>query len=150
MIDQQVGVDLSAGFRSKISVSGTGILAHTLGNGTNQLVWFDRAGNRLESVGSSGLNIDFRLSPDGRRVAVQREDGVGGSDIWMVDAGRNVSSRLTFHAAYEGAPVWSPDGSRVAFFSSRDDSWSIYEKSSSGTGDERLLTRSSLTRGMRS
>jgi eukaryotic-like serine/threonine-protein kinase len=140
-IDQDVGVDLSASFRSRVSV-GAGVLVHMSGDGTNQLAWFDRAGKRLESLGPPGLNIDFRLSPDGRRVAVQREDGLGSSDIWLVDAERAVSSRLTFHPAYEAAPVWSPDGESVAFFSTRDGPWSIYEKSSTGTGDERLLAKS--------
>jgi Tol biopolymer transport system component len=39
--------------------------------------------------------------------------------------------------------VWSPDGSRIVFGSSRDGAWSLYQKSSSGAGSEEAILKSS-------
>lgn len=39
----------------------------------------------------------------------------GSEDLFLSDAGRGVSARLTFSAYPKMPPVWSPDGSRVAF-----------------------------------
>jgi eukaryotic-like serine/threonine-protein kinase len=142
-LDESVGFDPWAGFHSKISASQTGILAYTSGAGLSQLRWFDRAGTPLELVGPAALNQDFRLSPDGHRVALQRDDAIGSADIWLLGAAGPGSARLTFHPAYEGAPVWARNGSRVTFFSSRDGAWSLYQKDASGASDEELLLKQS-------
>ena len=83
----------------------------------------------------------MRLSPDGRSIAVQREDGSGAAAIWFFDFVRGATQRFTTHPAYDAAPVWAPDGSRLFFFSLRDGPWSVYEKPSSGTSDERLVLK---------
>ena len=48
-------------------------------------------------------------------------------------------SRFTFEAAAEFEPVWSPDGTRVAFASGKGGTLDLYEKPASGTGAEVLL-----------
>ena len=40
-------------------------------------------------------------------------------DIWIIDIARNVRSRLTFDPGRDVSPVWSPDGTRIAFQSTR-------------------------------
>ena len=141
-VAEQVGVDLSVQ-RSKFSISENGVLVYdaTGGGGYTQLLWFDRAGKRLSSLGPPGLYVEARISPDGRQVAAQREDGLGGADIWLLEPIRGTSSRFTFSPAYQAAPVWSPDGSRIRFFSSRQGRWSIYEKPTSGVADEQLVLK---------
>ena len=52
------------------------------------------------------------LSPDGRRVAVQRKVQ-NNEDIWILDALRTI--RFTFDAGSDRFPIWSPDGSRIVF-----------------------------------
>lgn len=54
---------------------------------------------------------------------------------------RGASERFTTHAAYDAAPVWSPDGSRLFFFSAREGPWSLYEKGFSGSRDEKLVLK---------
>lgn len=53
------------------------------------------------------------LSPDGRRVALQRTTD-GNVDIWIIDLERGLPNRLTTHPGVESLPLWSPDGSRLA------------------------------------
>jgi Tol biopolymer transport system component len=56
------------------------------------------------------------LSPDGRRIAIDRIDaGAGTRDIWVLDDVRGGASRLTFHPGDDSDAVWSPDGRRIAF-----------------------------------
>ncbi len=64
----------------------------------------------------------------------------------MLDLTRGVSSRFTFDKADETNPVWSPDGSRIAFSSSRKGNRDIYWKAASGAGaDEPLLEAAAST-----
>lgn len=99
------------------SVSANGVLAYgAVAALKNQLVWFDRTGQALGTVGPPGDYGDPELSPDGRHVAVCRDDPKAGTpDIWLIELSRGTMSRLTFHPRYEVYPVWSPDGGRIAF-----------------------------------
>ena len=57
-----------------------------------------------------------RLSPDGRRIAYQDLDGTAGTpDLWVEDLDRGTRLRLTKEGAAGLMPVWSPDGSRIAY-----------------------------------
>jgi Tol biopolymer transport system component len=56
---------------------------------------------------------------------------------------RGISTRFTFDPREDRAPVWSPDGSRVAFASNRGVSTDLYHKISSGAGNDELLLKSS-------
>jgi len=56
-----------------------------------------------------------------------------------------VPSRLTFDPTYEGYPIWSPDGSRIAFISARSASDAgIRVKSASGGSDDTLLLKAEV------
>ncbi len=141
-VAEPVGVE--TGFwRARFSVSESGVLVYdSSGGGNRQLVWMDHGGKRLETVGALGAYWQLDLSPDGRRVAAMRSDPqTGDSDIWLFDVARAASSRFTFHPAIEGFPVWSPDGSRIAFYSTRDGPWNLYQKAASGTGEDESLLK---------
>jgi eukaryotic-like serine/threonine-protein kinase len=98
------------------SASSTGRLAWLSSQGNDvQLVWVDRAGRRIESLGDPARYGQVVLSPDGRRVAVEVQDADGRFDLWTIDAARGVRSRLTSDPADDRDPVWSPDGREVIF-----------------------------------
>jgi serine/threonine protein kinase len=127
--------------RGGFTVSQTGVLAYRQHTET-QLVWFDRGGRRLQTLGPTGHYRNPALSPDEKRVAVAGFDSKTGTwDIWLMEVGRGGVSRFTTHPALDDMPIWSPDGSRIAFKSERNGEMAFYHKSSSGTGEEELIYR---------
>ena len=61
------------------------------------------------------------LSPDGKELVF-----VAGGDVWTVPAAGGAAQLLVSHAATESRPLWSPDGTRVAFVSTRTGNGDIY------------------------
>jgi Tol biopolymer transport system component len=91
-------------------------------------------------LGDAAQYFDPRISPDGQRVAVDLFDSASRNlDIWMYEVARGLRTRFTFDAAFDRYPVWSPDGSRIAFQSNRQGQFALYVKPSSGAGTEELL-----------
>jgi Tol biopolymer transport system component len=80
------------------------------------------------------------ISPDGRTVAVDRGD-VGASDIWLHDLARGTASRFTFGPGVNAYPVWSPDGGHIGFLSNRDGVRHPFQKATSGTGQDEILSK---------
>ncbi len=129
---------------ANFSVSENGVLAY-LGGAANlsQLVWLDRSGKRLGSVGEPADYWDPRISHDGRRIAYVINDAAGNGDIWLYDVSRRVATRFTFDPENDYAPVWSPDDSRIVFTSYRKGPGDLYQKVSTGAGSDELLLGSS-------
>ena len=128
------------------SVSETGVLAYQTGDPISELIWFDRSGKKLGTIGEPRNYAMVSLSPDGQSVAASLMDSDGRvADIWLLDLKRNnITTRLTFEPSMEGDPVWSPDGRKILFSSNRSGSGSVdlYQKPAGGTGDDQLLLRS--------
>ena len=80
-----------------------------------QLTWLDRGGRPIGHVGEPGPNITVWISPD-QRFALAEQWGARGTPssgtASRIDLETGAATRLFANAA---APIWSPDGSRIAF-----------------------------------
>ena len=125
-----------------VSVSGT--LAYAPGSGAAtdySLVWVDRAG-AIQPINDLRRGYeDLHLSPDGRRVAITIEEAgpYSPANVWLADTGRGTLTRLTFEG-YSRDPVWTPDGSAMAFGSKRGASeFGIYRQRVDGQAQAELI-----------
>jgi eukaryotic-like serine/threonine-protein kinase len=104
-----------------------------------QLTWFDRQGKVLGTVGDRATMQRPSISPDGRMVAIDRRDPQTGLfDIWLYDLTRGTASRLTSNSANNRFPLWSPDGSHVAYGTAGGPG-GVVQKAASGVGQEDVL-----------
>jgi eukaryotic-like serine/threonine-protein kinase len=122
------------------SASENGVLAYQTGPAAagSQLTWFDRTGKQIGVLGDSRLYGELELSPDQKRASVS-SPSQSGTDIWLYDVTRGLPTRFTFGPGIASASIWSPDGSRVVFASTRKGHYDLYQKASSGAGTEEVL-----------
>ena len=74
------------------------------------------------------------ISPDGSTIAFSYR-----GDLWTVPAAGGTATPLTMHPAYDGMPLWSPDGKRIAFASDRYGNFDVFVMAAGG-GDATRLT----------
>jgi serine/threonine protein kinase len=141
---------------AKFSVSQTGALiyfqgvpgASTSGRGRvtpAQFGWIDRSGGRAGAAVEPGQYGDMDLSPDGKFIAVTRqESGAPAADIWVIEWAKQVPQKITSDPVDAVDPVWSPDGRRIAFTSYRKGNADIYVTNANGVGAEKALLESAL------
>jgi serine/threonine-protein kinase len=80
------------------------------------------------------------VSLDGTRIAVGTDDGKE-AIVWIYDlSGTTAMRRLTFGGSNR-FPVWSSDGTRIAFQSDRDGDLAIFWQRADGTGTAERLTK---------
>lgn len=80
---------------------------------------------------------DVAISPDGTKIAFTYK-----GDIFTVPAGGGRATQITSNSEYDGMPVWTPDGKRIVFMSTREGSDDIFITSSEGGKPRRLTTNS--------
>ncbi len=125
------------------SPSANGVLVYQAGfiNGaalTNPTL-FDRNRNVVATVAETARYFDAALSPDGKWVAGSRADPSG---IWLYEFASGNSHRFTFGRGGGISPVWSPDGSQIAFAPAGrflGEPETLYQKASNMKGDEVVL-----------
>jgi dipeptidyl aminopeptidase/acylaminoacyl peptidase len=138
------------GLLAHFSSSAGAVLSYLRGGtAAVELVWFDRAGRRLSIVGEPAEYSNPALSPDEKRLAISQVDSkLGTRDIWIFDLDRGGPNKFTFDRGDDMNPVWSPDGERIAFSSSRKGRRDLYVKNASGAGDEQVLFESGDPKSM--
>ena len=103
-----------------------------------QTTVFDRQGKLVRNLGDPGARTEPRLSPDGTKVAAF----LNNDSLWVFDVATGNGTQITtsgHELQYQNSPVWSPDGSQIAFFSYRESQGGIYQIAANGTSKEELL-----------
>jgi len=107
------------------------------------LMWMDRTGEGLAEIAASPAAFrQVSLSPDGRTAAVERRDAQGLSSVWTIDLGTGATVRVPGEY-WSGAPIWSQDGSTLAYSVATDSPPNVVVRGDRGAGAERRVTRSS-------
>jgi Tol biopolymer transport system component len=123
-------------------VAGKEALVTQTGRGADksQLTWFNRNGGTTGAIGTPGAFANPCISQDGRRLAFEQTDRDGRHiDIWIHELATNGTTRFTFGPGLNEIPVWSPDGKRIVYGSSRKINFSMYQKNADGSGSEHAI-----------
>jgi Tol biopolymer transport system component len=131
VLDAVRGGDLF-GYRLAVSASGAMVYLQGASQVGRQIVAVDRAGRETVLVPEFANFGAPRWSPTRDRIAVVRTEG-GPSQIWIYDVRSQTLSQLTTEGN-NVRPSWSPDGTRVAFYSARSSGADLYWMPADGSG----------------
>jgi len=125
---------------AQFAIAANGTLAYIPGAAkdlNNTLVTIDRSGREEPLKASPRGFEDMDLSPDGKLLAMTV---IGGQqwNVWIYDLQQGSLNRLTFEGDNRD-PMWSADGKRVIYGSTRNGRRGLYWKPVSGTGGEEQL-----------
>jgi Tol biopolymer transport system component len=122
-----------------VASDGTLVYLGTTG-GLQQLIWRDRRGTKLSTIGQPQRRIlGPRLSPVGSRVAVTGSDDGVQFDLWISDVLRGTKSRFNSHPALESNPIWTPGGDELTFTSDRNGTADIFRQSGDASREPSVL-----------
>ena len=116
-------VSTSALGEANFAVSASGTLVYVPANTSvlplapRSLIWVNRHGTETATKAPIKLYGAARLSPDGGRVVVDIRDPP--ADIWVWDLAREALTPLNLDPAPDMAPVWTPDGNKIVWSSTR-------------------------------
>jgi Tol biopolymer transport system component len=127
-----------------VSASTSGTLVYRTGPAafsqvSRPLVWFDRSGATVGTVGGPDVGVRPSLSQDGRQVALGRSVGTSPPEIWRLTMDGGRAMKLTANGFINLDPVWSPDGGSIVYASNPRGTFDLYVTSADGTAAEALL-----------
>ncbi len=124
--------------------SDTGTLLYISGTQTvsvSSIVWVDRDGTEQPLLSEEQSYEDSRLSPDGKRLAVEINMPGGDDVVWVYDLERGTMTRLTFSSGGSFNPVWTSDGHQLMYGSAAEGTIpNLFRKRADGAGEVEQLT----------
>jgi serine/threonine-protein kinase len=129
------GIAVRGSGAADIDISADGRLVYVLGTGAavpRLLTWVERSGSEEPIPAPTRSYAYPRISPEGRRVALDVRDEE--ASIWMWDLVSATPTRIT-SGAY---PTWAPDGGRIAYNAGSE----ILQRAPNNTGTTEVLVGS--------
>ncbi|MGH9368648.1 MAG: protein kinase domain-containing protein, partial [Thermoanaerobaculia bacterium] len=137
-IAERVAYFLTSGHAS-FAVSQSGTLAYQSHDSVSRIVWLDRAGRELGTVGPPGNYFNLSVAPDGRRLFYDRtQPGIGTFDVWSFDLERQVEGRVTSSPLTEFAATELPGRRDIVYSSSRGGQPQLYRLDPASGREEQL------------
>jgi tricorn protease-like protein len=136
-------VTIVAGLAAAAAAHGSSAfpIAYTTWDSTEQISTISSTGGTPQPLTSSSLeSADPSYSRDGKRIVFARghEDNNAPWDIWTMNADGSDKQRVTrTRHIDERHPIWSPDGSKIAFTALGD----VWVMNSDGSNRRRMLVR---------
>jgi serine/threonine-protein kinase len=139
---QDVGSTEAGG--GDFTFAGNGTFVYLAGKaflGGYPISWVDSRGKMAQPLHAPpGRYGTPRFSPDGKRLAYERDTAKGSGDLWVKDLDRDTTSRLTFLPGVNDYPVWTPDGKTIVFRSILQPANGLYAIRADGSGEAKRLT----------
>jgi eukaryotic-like serine/threonine-protein kinase len=97
------------------STSSSGTLVYQQAGDQDRMVWLDRTGKEMGTLGPRADYLSVLLSPDGGRVLCSRaQPAIGTYDVWSYDLERGVETAITSGRTTDLAGPWLPGMRRIA------------------------------------
>ena len=126
-----------SGGHPRVSSNGTLVYRSKPDDGLQQLIWLNRDGQIIESIGEPQQTLrNPIISPDGFRVAFNATNQM---DIYVYDITRATMLLVRSDPSPDEDPIWSSDGKQLAFVSTPVGWGDIYLQASDGSGNATLL-----------
>jgi len=125
-------IPLISGLQNNAALSPTGTLLYVLGTASSQVMSVDERGASTTLLGERARYAHPRLSPDGRRLAIDitRDET---TDIWTYDIATGTPTRLTTMSNND-RPEWSSDGKTLIYLSTREsDDYAAWSQPADGS-----------------
>ncbi len=126
---------------AEFSVSTEGKLIYIVGDAVlnNQLLWYDRTGKMLGTLGEHDNYKSVSISRDGSRVVTDTTSAKE-SRVRILDS-RGTRTLTTLPNGDGGAPTWSPDGRHIYFTSRANGPQDIYVRAADGSGEAKEVLK---------
>ncbi len=135
------GVMMSVDAFASYGASSSGMLAFRRGSSLARILWVDRDdGETTEAWPRSGRFNSVAVSRDDRYIVGDVEKNSGAYEVWLLDLGAGTPQLLS-SGADDTRPVFSPDGSAVAYSSVTEDGYAILSVSVEGSREPEELIR---------
>jgi serine/threonine-protein kinase len=127
---------------AQYSISRNGTLVYVPSNVTStdrKLVWVGRDGSAEPLKAPAKAYEHPRISPEGKRVVL----GITGDspNIFLYDIAANSLKQITTEAN-NAIPIWTRDGKRIVYRSTKAGPWNVFWKNADGSGNAEQLTNS--------